>query len=64
MKWQYKTISLIPPKGLFSKQPDTKEIDEKLRPLGEDGWELVSIYFNADTSGAGTTFATLKKQMI
>ncbi|MFZ4862478.1 DUF4177 domain-containing protein [Sphingobacterium sp. Mn56C] len=42
-KFEYKTIK-IRPGGFFGNILDTKKIDAELSSLGQQGWELVSVY--------------------
>ena len=46
-KWEYKIIDSrdVPGNGLF-KGRDRGELEEYLRKLGEDGWEIVNVDFN------------------
>lgn len=55
MKWEYKTINIMPP---LRKSLTTKGIENDIRPLieeelcvaGKEGWELVSVVgYDMDT---------------
>jgi len=63
MKWEYRTV-VFPASGwLLGGKLDGQAFNDKLNALGEDGWELVSVF---DTSMAeGQTrdvIAVLKRQ--
>lgn len=66
MKWEYKTIEIVTPQGLFGdphKQLKPSVIDEKLNLLGKEGWELVMVFNASPTGVAEVTMAILKRQL-
>ena len=52
MKWEFKTLK-HPAKGLLGGKFVAEELDEKMNELGQQGWELVSVF--ATNRHQGTT---------
>ncbi|MDB6029227.1 MAG: hypothetical protein JWM68_5450, partial [Verrucomicrobiales bacterium] len=43
MKWEYYTV-LFEASGWFGGELDGQKFNDRLNRLGEDGWELVSVF--------------------
>lgn len=56
MKWEYKTTTIKLKSGFWgnSNFPDNEQLDELLRPFGEEGWELINAVPNAEYHGQTT----------
>jgi hypothetical protein len=62
-KWEYKTLK-FDAKGFLGGVVDVQQLDRELNALGQQGWELVSI-FDTNMIVHGTTreiVATLKRR--
>jgi Domain of unknown function (DUF4177) len=62
-KWEYRTVK-FDAKGFLGGVVDTQTLDAQLNQLGEQGWELVSV-FDTNMMIHGTTreiVATLKRR--
>lgn len=64
MKWEYTTV-IFESTGLFvSNKLDGEKFNNRLNRLGEEGWELASV-FDVDVTGGSTqeVVAVLKRPM-
>lgn len=58
-RWEYKVIG-IKPANVLKFLPEPEQIEERLNPLGRDGWELVSVIGG---SGVISLAFCLKRQL-
>jgi hypothetical protein len=65
MKWEYMTLVFAATGFFLGGKLDGKKLNDRLNELGEEGWELVSVF---DTNMLeGTTrdvYAILKRQWV
>jgi hypothetical protein len=64
MKWEYTTVIFESAGLLVSNKLDGEKFNNRLNKLGEEGWELVSV-FDVDVTGGSTqeVVAVLKRPM-
>ena len=64
MKWEYTTVIFESTGLLVSNKLDGEKFNNRLNKLGEEGWELVSV-FDVDVTGGSTqeVVAVLKRPM-
>ena len=52
MKWEYMTVMFASSRWFLGGKLDGKQFNERLNELGEEGWELVSVFDTNYTEGA------------
>ncbi len=64
MQWEYRTLAFETQLSLRGGRINGQELTDQLNRLGEQGWELVSV-FDTNTSSGSTreVFAVLKRPM-
>jgi Domain of unknown function (DUF4177) len=62
MKWEYRTEMFAASGWLKGGKLDAEPFNDKLNSLGEDGWELVSVFETNMSQGVTRdVFAVLKR---
>ena len=64
MKWEYRTVMFEASTWFLGGKLDGKKFNDRLNGLGEEGWELVSVFdTNYSTGGTRDVVAVLKRPM-
>jgi len=65
MKWEYRTVVFEVPGWFIGGKLDGEKFNDRLNQLGEEGWELVSVFDTKFAQGGGTrdVVAVLKRPM-
>ena len=64
MKWEYRTIVFEVSGWFIGGKLDAQKFNDRLNQLGEEGWELVSVFdTNFTQGGTRDVVAVLKRSM-
>jgi hypothetical protein len=64
MKWEYRTVMFDASGWFLGGKLDGQKFNDRLNQLGEEGWELVSVFdTNFTQGGTRDVVAVLKRSM-
>lgn len=60
-QWEYKTVTFQADTGVFSNRLDPVALNQRLNELGEQRWELVSIFSTSYYGSSRVVIAVFKR---
>jgi hypothetical protein len=64
MKWEYTTVIFDTSTWIFAGKLDGQEFNDRLNRLGEEGWELASVFGTSLTEGGTRDVVAVLKRPI